>query len=376
MLEKIKALRKELHQNPELSGEEFETAKRIRAFVEENHNTTIIDNLGETGMAVIYDYPAEGPTVMIRCELDALPIDEPNTFDYKSVTKGVSHKCGHDGHMSIVAGLVFWIKEQEFKKGKIVLLFQPAEETGTGAPGIMKDPRFEEVKPDYLFALHNIPGAPLHTVITVRNDFTPSVQSFSACLIGEKSHSAEPEKGNNPAIAMAELINAFSEIAVTDVSKDNFALFTPVYITMGQKSYGISAGYGELHYTIRTKTEPEMKKLEASINATLMRITEKYGLDLKTSWFDYFPSVVNDDFCNDVIIKAAEKNNLTIDFKPDPFKFGEDFGWFSQNYKSAMFGLGAGESTPPLHNKDYDFPEELLVSGMDMFKAIITEILE
>ncbi|UZR98306.1 amidohydrolase [Chondrinema litorale] len=376
MLEKIKALRKEIHQNPELSGEEFETAKRVRAFIEENHNTTIIDALGETGMAVIYDYPEEGPTVVIRCELDALPIDEPNTFNYKSVTKGVSHKCGHDGHMAIVAGLVFWIKEQNFKKGKIVLLFQPAEETGTGAPGILNDSRFADIQPDYIFALHNIPGAPLHSVIVVRNDFTPSVQSFSVCLTGEKSHSAEPEKGNNPAMAIAELINAFSEIAVTDVSKDNFALFTPVYLTMGQKSYGISAGYGEVHYTVRTKTDEEMKKLETSINATLAKVTEKYGLDLKTDWFDYFPSVVNDDYSNDVILKAAEKSQLPIDLKPHPFKFGEDFGWFSKKYKTAMFGLGAGEGTPPLHNKDYDFPEELIESGMEMFQNIIAEILD
>ena len=133
MLGKIKNLRKELHQNPELSEKEVETAARIKNFIKENHKTHIVDKIGGTGLAVVYDFPNDGATVMIRCELDALPITETNSFDHKSKNNGVSHKCGHDGHMSIVAGLIFWIKEKKFQHGKIILLFQPAEELGTGA---------------------------------------------------------------------------------------------------------------------------------------------------------------------------------------------------------------------------------------------------
>ncbi|MBC8182849.1 hypothetical protein H8E88_17235 [candidate division KSB1 bacterium] len=107
MLKKIKKLRKELHQNPELSGQEVKTALRIKQFIEDNHDTKMIENISGNGLAVIYNYPNNGPTVMIRCELDALPIDEVNEFDYRSKIKGVSHKCGHDGHIAIVAGLIF-----------------------------------------------------------------------------------------------------------------------------------------------------------------------------------------------------------------------------------------------------------------------------
>ena len=162
MISIIKNLRKELHQYPEVSGKEVNTAKRIKAFIEKHHPTEIIENIGGNGLAVVYEFGKQGKTIVIRCELDALPIEEKNDFEHRSTIKGVSHKCGHDGHMAIVAGLIFWLKEQLFTKGKVVLLFQPAEETGQGAYKVLQDKRFQELKADYVFALHNIPKEPLH----------------------------------------------------------------------------------------------------------------------------------------------------------------------------------------------------------------------
>lgn len=128
-------------------------------------------------MAAIYEYSNDGPVIVIRCELDALPIEESLPLKYRSKNPGVSHKCGHDGHMAIVAGLIFWLETTSFKKGKIILLFQPAEETGEGAAGVLNDQRFLKLHPDYIFALHNIPGQPLHSIIIVKNKFCAAVQS-------------------------------------------------------------------------------------------------------------------------------------------------------------------------------------------------------
>ena len=99
---------------------------------------------------------------------------ESNEFDYKSKNEGVSHKCGHDGHMTMVAGLIFWLKERAQLKGKVILLFQPAEETGKGAECVLKDPKFSELQPDYIFALHNIPGVPKHQIIPIQHNFSPA----------------------------------------------------------------------------------------------------------------------------------------------------------------------------------------------------------
>ena len=207
-------LRRTLHQFPELSGQEQDTAQRILSYVGHEGPSQIIEELGGHGLALVYAFKNSGPTIAIRCELDALPIQEINDFEYQSTIDGVSHKCGHDGHMTIVAGLAKWITTQGFDKGSIVLLFQPAEETGRGAEAVLKDPRFEALGIDYMFALHNIPKVPLHEIIVMDRGFSAEVISFNLELQGKASHAAEPEHGINPAIAIAELISSFSKLNI------------------------------------------------------------------------------------------------------------------------------------------------------------------
>ena len=374
-IEKIKWLRKELHRYPELSGQERETAGRIKKFIEKHHNTKIIENLGGNGLAVVNEFSNSGPVIVVRCELDALPIGEENSFEHRSLNEGIAHKCGHDGHMAIVAGLVFWLKDQDFKKGKVVLLFQPAEETGTGAPDVLNDGRFGELKPDYLFALHNIPHQPLHSIITLRGNFSSTVQSVAIQLKGKESHSAEPEHGVNPALCMAELIQKLDELNKNDPASEDFRLCVPIYSSMGVKSYGISAGFGELHYTLRTKSKEKMERLQADVESILADVCSKHKLPYTPKWFDYFPAVVNDELCNQAITETAKACSFDIIEKSTPFKFGEDFGWFSEKYKAAMFGIGGGLQCPALHQADYDFPDEIIETGMAMFKGIIKRIL-
>ena len=375
MISEIKKFRKELHSNPELSGAEFNTANRVRSFIETHHPTEIMDKIGGTGLAAIYEFSKSGPTIAIRCELDALPIEEENQFDYRSKVKGVSHKCGHDGHMSIVAGLVFWIKEQSFNSGKIILLFQPAEETGQGAFKILEDERFQQLGIDYIFALHNIPGESLHSIITMSKGFSAEVQSFSISVFGKKSHAAEPENGINPAIGISEIIRELSKLNIDNPLKEDFAILTPVFINMGQKSYGVSPANGELHYTIRTWSTHKMENLKLKIEAVFKRICEANNLKYDVNWFEHFPASQNDFDCNKLVEDAARANEFEIIKRPYPFKFGEDFGWFSKKYKTAMFGLGAGEDCPALHHANYDFPDEIIETGIKMFKTIILKIM-
>jgi amidohydrolase len=374
-IEKIKLLRKELHRYPELSGQESETAWRIKRFIEEHHDAKIIQHLGGNGLAVIHEFSKSGPSIVIRCELDALPIDEVNTFDHRSVHAGVSHKCGHDGHMAIVAGLIIWLKEQDFNSGKVILLFQPAEETGTGAQDVLKDDRFRELSPDYIVALHNIPHQPMHSIITLDENFSCTVLSVAIQLKGRESHSSEPEHGLNPAMCIAELTQKLNDLNNNDISEENFRLCVPVYSSMGVKSYGISAGFGEIHYTIRTKDTDGMERLKHEIEHILSEVCPKHKLPYTTDYFDYFPAVENDAFCNKIISQTAKAYNYDLIKNNNPFKFGEDFGWFSEKYKSAMFGIGSGLESPALHHANYDFPDELLETGMNMFKGIIERIL-
>ena len=375
MNETLVLLRKELHQHPELSGEEYTTAKRIVNFVKEYHPTNIISNIGGHGVAVVYEFSKEGPTVAIRCELDALPIIEENTFSHQSRIKGISHKCGHDGHMAIVAGLSIWLAEAEFKNGKVILLFQPAEETGKGAAMLLADAKFKNLAPDYVFALHNLPGQKLHSIVVKPGYFTATVQSLCIQLKGKKAHASEPENGVNPTLAAAELIQLLSKLAHLDFESKNFSLLTPICIDIGEKTYGISPENAELHYTIRTWSGQIMKELEDKIKNAVVIVAKKYCLSYDIHWFEFFPASENNAFCVDLVEKVANQKRFDLKKMNTPLRFGEDFGWFSQHYKSAIFGLGAGEHHASLHHSDYDFPDKLIDTGVLMFKGLVEAIL-
>ncbi|RRQ48329.1 amidohydrolase [Maribacter algicola] len=377
MLDKLISIRKELHKFPELSGNESQTAERIKAFISQNSRPTrILEGLGGNGLAVVYEFSSDGPVIAIRCELDALPIEEKNQFNHRSKNHGISHKCGHDGHMAIVAGLALWVAEPHFKEGTIVLLFQPAEETGKGASQILADTRFQTLNVEYVFALHNIPGYPLHSVLVPKKGFSAEVLSFALYLKGKESHASEPENGINPAYVLAEAIHSFDAINVKDPTDTNYKILTPIYMQMGEKSYGISPALGELHYTVRTWHPETMKTLKKEIENIASHMSQSHSIKSTLDWFEHFPASLNDSQGVDLVTKVARKNNFNVIEKSIPFSFGEDFGWFSKKYKATMFGIGAGENTPSLHHADYDFPDALISTGMAMFKSIILEVLK
>lgn len=368
-------LRHDLHRHPELSGQEIGTARRLIEFIEPQNPIQVITGLGGTGVALVFAFGNDGPTLLFRSELDALPIQETNTFAHQSGRAGVSHKCGHDGHSTILAGLSQWLSTAPLAKGRVILLFQPAEETGQGAKAVLDDPRFTDLRPDYVFALHNIPGYPMHEVIWVAGQFSPTVQSMAIRLFGKESHASEPENGINPAMAVAELVTAFSRYVVPDPARSDFALITPVHLLVGAREYGISAGYGEAHFTLRCWQPEGMTQLVTALESELAHICTRHGLRSDVNWFDYFPTTVNNDFCNEQIIQSASAAGLAVRQRPTPFKFGEDFGWLTQSFPGAMFGLGAGERTPALHNPDYDFPDELIETGVRVFQGIVEQML-
>ncbi|WP_164732323.1 amidohydrolase [Flagellimonas oceanensis] len=369
-------LRHQLHAYPDLSNNEHRTAQMIKDFITQHHPTEIIEGIGGTGLAALYRFSEKGPTIAIRCELDALPIEESNPIPYKSNHEGTSHKCGHDGHMAIVTGLSKWLHQEPFQTGSVVLLFQPAEETGEGAKRMIEDEKFSKLQIDYVFALHNIPKAPMHNIIVTENGFSAEVISVVIKLKGKESHASEPENGINPAVAISELIQAIAKLNVSDVSHPNYAIITLVHINMGQKSYGISPAQGELHYTLRTWSTSKMDELKSNLEDLVRSTSHQHKLQYALEWLEHFPASTLDKESNALVKHAAEANNYNILERKTPFKFGEDFGWFSKKYKTAMFGIGAGESTPALHHADYDFPDELLATGFSMFKAILIHLLQ
>ncbi len=348
----------------------------VKDFILQFYPTEIVEDLGGAGLMAIFNFIGAGPTVVIRCELDALPIAEQNQFDHKSVNPEISHKCGHDGHMAIVAGLIFWIRDQKFRRGKIALLFQPAEETGQGARAVVADSRFEALNPDFVFALHNLPGHSKHQILLKSGATTCSVISLAIYLEGKTCHASEPEHGVNPAQAIAEILDGTMAFQNAQGRDSNFAIITPIHLAMGNKWYGISPGEGEVHFTMRTLDDESMKKLKGNLSDLTKRVSDSFGLQVRWEWLEYFPATHNHPDCVKVVREAAIKNGLDLQTVDLPFRFGEDFGWFSKSYPSCFFGLGAGFDVPALHHADYDFPDDIIPTGQQIFQGIIEQILQ
>lgn len=362
------AFRKDLHKHPEVSQNEFETQKRIIKFLERNDIEG--RKAGGTGVLVIFDSGKAGKTIMLRSDHDALPIRETNDFEHKSQVDGVSHKCGHDGHTAIMCGVAGYFKRNPLQKGKLILVFQPAEENGEGAKAILADPQFD-FKPDLTFALHNLPGYPLHKVVFKEGSFTAAAKSIILKLDGKTSHAAEPERGINPAMAISDLIKMFEEEGQPDLNRDDFALTTPIFLSMGELSYGVSAGHAEVHYTLRTWSSEVMDDLTSRLLKRIKEISGKYNLKHSINWTEAFEANKNSSTAVQLIKEASSKVNVDSEERERPFKWGEDFGLFTQKFEGAMFGIGSGMDCPALHNPDYDFPDEIIDTGIKMFTTIV-----
>jgi amidohydrolase len=366
--------RQQLHRNPELSALEINT------------NALIIKQLREFGFEKIYtgfsmysilveiDGKNAGPTVLFRCDMDALPIQEENDFEYRSSIPNVSHKCGHDGHSTIMLRFAEKLVQNPPAKGKVLLFFQSAEEIGAGAKAALESGFLDQFKIDYAFALHNIPGFELGKVLVKKGLFTPCVESGVFNLKGKTSHAAEPQKSINPALAIAEIINYFESIVEFDKNHTDYFIASPIHIEMGEKAYGTTAGNASIGYTFRTWKNDDFDYKKAQIIEKVNAIALKYQLELNINWLESFSANFNDEMAYEIIKKSAQKENFELIELEKPFEFGEDFGLFTKKYKGAMFGLGAGINLAPLHSATYDFPDELIEIGAAVFMNIVAEI--
>jgi amidohydrolase len=364
-------LRHTLHQNPEIAGEESATADRILAFFAKLNPDHTLTDLGGRGLAFVFNGKKAGLRSLFRAELDALPIQEIGDSTYKSQIEGKAHLCGHDGHMTILCGLGEKLAAQRPESGEVILLFQPAEETGEGARRILNDPQFQQIRPDFAFALHNLPGFPLHQVVTRKGTFAAGSTGMTISLTGKTSHAAHPDAGINPAQAIAHLIKVLPNLPDR---LENFALVTIIHAELGSLAFGTSAGKGSLSLTIRAFDQADLESLIHRIKAEANGIAalDKLGCDI--SLVESFAVSTNDPKAAEIAEGVLKALHIEAIQKPEPFRWSEDFGLFSQSCPSYLFGLGAGESCPQLHEPTYDFPDELIESGIRIFEGIARDV--
>ena len=217
-------------------------------------------------------------------------------------------------------------------------------------------------------------GYPLGQIILRKGAFTASVRSLKICIHGKTSHAAEPENGINPSLTVANILIQLEKISNNVMNDEMFRVITPVHVTVGEVAYGVSAGYGEIHLTIRTWTEAEMNVLVQEIIEILDIHTTHSKTTYTVGWTDTFRANENTDSAVDILEQSALAHNYNVHHSPHPMKWGEDVGSFTQSNCGSFFGIGAGEGHAALHNDDYDYPDELLRVGLKMFVGILEQV--
>lgn len=374
-LMELTEFRRELHRYPELSGEELETARTIAEALTQMSPTRILTGLGGHGVAAVFDSGTDGPTVLFRAELDGLPIEESNDIAWASQIPGKSHVCGHDGHMTMLLALGRMISRQPVARGRIVLMFQPAEEDGSGAKAVVADPAYKEIQADWAFAIHIEPGRPFGYVSTCPGLINCASLGLEIKLTGKTAHAADPEDGVSPAQAVAKLIPALEALGSGGNLEDDFRLVTITHVQIGEPSFGVAPGEGVIYATLRTTHDEGMESIETDARNLAIAAAEEFGLKVNFDVFDNFAASINDVEAFEVAAKAMDAINVAYGDAGVPMRASEDFGVFGWGAKAAMLCLGPGERYAALHNPDYDFPDDLIPVGSAIFERIARDLL-
>ena len=368
--------RRMMHQFPEVSRDERETAVRVVQALKTLHPDQIITGLGGHGVAAVFNGAAIGPTVMFRAELDALPITEISSADHRSTIPGNAHLCGHEGHMTWLMGLARLIARKRTARGRVVLMFQPAEEDGSGAAAVVADPAYAALRPDWAFGMHNMPGVPFGTAWLAAGTICCASVGMKITLTGKTAHAAMPQTGVSPGAAMAALIPTLTALGAVGPIGSDYRLVTITHAVLGVRAFGIAPGEAEIWATLRTRDDGPMAALRADAEALVQAEATKAGLALRMTYHDDFAATVNGPAATAHLAVAMDALNIPHSPGDLPMRASEDFGRFGNGItKLAMVMLGAGVDHAALHNPDYDFPDGLIAPGVQLFHRVMTDIL-
>lgn len=372
----LTAFRRDLHRRPEVSGHEVETARTIAAALTDWSPDTVLTGLGGHGVAAVYDSGLPGPTVMIRSELDALPILELGDLPHASEVPGKGHLCGHDGHSTILLGVARLLSRKRPAKGRVVLMFQPAEEDGSGAAAVIADPQFPQIAADWALSLHNMPGVALGQAWLDAGPANCASLGLKIMLHGATAHASLPETGRAPTAALARLIDGLRAMGPGGAMQPGFRLATITHLQMGEPAFGIAPGEAELWVTLRGLANDDLTALLEQAQTLARDVAAQSGLTVEFMIHDHFQACTNDPQATAVLGRALDNCGIGYDRGDMPMRGSEDFGRFGgAGAKSAMVFLGSGLDHPPLHTQTYDFPDDLIPQGVAIFHHAIREIL-
>lgn len=393
----MRAFRRNIHAHPELSFEEFATAEKVvqklRAWGIETHT-----GLAKTGVMGVIRKGASGVSIMLRADMDALPVQELNTFEHKSTVDGVMHACGHDGHTTMLLAAAEYLQKYADFDGTVYLLFQPAEEHGGGANELLKEGLFEQFPADMVFGMHNWPDLPAGTFAVSEGAVMASSNEFSVTIQGKACHAAMPHEGVDPVLVAAHVITALQSIVSRNTNPAEFAEAVVVSVTMVQAGE-VNNAVPEtcmLQGTVRTFSDAVTDVVAQRMDALIQGVCAGFGASAEFVFNRGYPPTVNHTRACDVAKQAvqqvirdhaqtAETMQTVQLVHQHPTMGAEDFAFLLQKRQGCYVFIGnmpdgeTGNGTIPpcmLHNPHYDFNDNIIPLGAHFWVRLVQHFLE
>lgn len=376
--EDIICWRRHLHQYPELSFEEVETVRFVKEKLEQL-NFDIEYPIAKTGLIATLKGESEGPTVALRADMDALPIQEESNLPYKSSVDGVGHLCGHDAHTAILLGAAHILSQNPLKKGNIKLLFQPAEEGYGGAEVMVNEGALQNPAVDVIAGLHVHPTVKTGETSITEGYATACADSFDIKIIGKGGHAAHPHLSIDP-IAIASTVIA----SLQQVVSRNVDPLENIVLTIGKINGGFArnviAPEVTLEGTVRL-LNPNLRPLvKEKMDEYLKGITEGMGGTYEFTYTDGIPSVYNEPTLipdlHHSIDKVLGENQL---LKVKPSMGGEDFSYYTNKIPGVFFRLGTNgseDTSYPNHHPKFNVDEDALPYGSAILSQFAYDYIE
>lgn len=355
---KLYSIREELHSIPEPAGSELKTAALIYSYLEQFNPDKIIRGVGGHGLIAIFKGNRPGRNLLFRCELDAVPGGD-----------SAKHLCGHDGHMTIMLDLASELTSGNFS-GSVSLLFQPAEENGSGASKVVEYMIKEHLSYDYAFALHNNPNYKESTLILTEGIYAPASVGLELLYKGKCSHAAWPEKAINPMSAIIETISSIEYIVSSKELFSDFVMATVVNVELGENNFGVTPGNGALRVTLRANQDFDLANLDRMIVERAGELASIAGSGLEINRYDYFPATLNSPYLNRIVSEIATNSGVSTIFSKEPSRGSDDFSHFRRVADTLFFDIGNGIG-PDIHEPDYIFNDSIIKGASGLMLSVI-----
>ncbi|MEK6711952.1 MAG: amidohydrolase [Nitrospinota bacterium] len=374
--------RRAIHMRPELGYEEHETSKRVAQALAE-WGLEVRTGVAETGVVGVLRTGRPGPTLGIRADMDALPIEEANDAPYKSRTPGKMHACGHDAHTAMLLGAARLLAQNprwlEGCGGNVKFIFQPAEEGRAGGRRMVEEGVLEDPRVDMAIAAHVLPALPVGTVGTRGGPVLAASDKFHITIRGKGSHAAYPHQSRDPIVAAAHAITALQAIVSRNVDPFDAGVISVTRLEAGT-AYNIIPDEVRLMGTMRTHREETRGAMKGRMEETLRGIALAFGAEAELEFVPGYPPLVNSAQATGLIERAAREALGEGKLVEMPLSMGaEDFAYIARERPAAMFRVGirneARGIVHSLHSSRFDLDEDALPVGVSVFVQAAREFL-